>query len=49
MKIAIDKKSLNVPFNDDDDYVYLFDDEKLDDLLKTKQHCLYYKLFVLFL
>ena len=44
MKIAIDKNSLNVPFNDDDDYVYLFDDEKLDDLLKTKQHCLYYKL-----
>lgn len=41
MKIAIDKKSLNV-VNDKDDFIYLFDNESLQELLNLKMHCLHY-------
>lgn len=43
MKIAIDKNCVDKIKKDGNEYIYLFSDEKLDDLLKTKQHCLYYK------
>lgn len=42
MKIAVDKDSLNVVKNDKE-YVYLFDKQPFDDLIKTKLHCIYYK------
>lgn len=42
MKIAVDKESYKVAKNDGNEYVYLFNDETLDDLLKIKLHCLYY-------
>jgi len=44
MKIAIDKNTLNVAKNDGNEYIYLFDDENYDELLKTNLHCIYYKL-----
>ena len=44
MKIAVDKHSINA-VNNENEYIYLFDDtEKLDELLKTKMHCINYKL-----
>lgn len=42
MKIAVDKESYKVAKNDGNEYVYLFNDETLDDLLKIKLHCLHY-------
>lgn len=42
MRIAIDKKSLKA-INNKDEFIYLFDDEPLKDLLDTKLHCVYYK------
>ena len=42
MRIAIDKNSLKAR-RDDNEYIYLFDNEPLKDLLKTKMHCQYYK------
>ena len=42
MKIAIDKNSLTAIKKDDNEYIYLFDKEPLDDLLKTKMHCIRY-------
>ena len=42
MRIAIDKNSLKA-YKKDNDYIYLFDDEPLDDLLKLNMHCVYYK------
>lgn len=44
MKIAIDKNTINVAKKDDNEYIYLFDDESYDELLETKLHCLHYKL-----
>ena len=41
MKIAVDKNSVNVIGNKND-YIYLFDKEPLDKLLKLKVHCLHY-------
>lgn len=41
MKIAIDKKSLDV-VNDKDEFIYLFDNESLQELLNLKMHCLHY-------
>ena len=43
MKIAVDKDSMKVVKNDSNDYIYLFDKESLEELLKTKLHCIYYK------
>lgn len=42
MRIAIDKNSLKA-YKKDNDYIYLFDDEPLEDLLKLNLHCVYYK------
>lgn len=41
MRIAIDKNSLKA-LDNENDFIYLFDDEKLDDLLKLKINCLHY-------
>lgn len=43
MKIAIDKNSISAIKNDNNEYIYLFDDETLEDLLSKKLHCVYYK------
>lgn len=42
MKVAIDKKSKRVVKDDDNEYIYLFDKEKLEELLKLDLHCLRY-------
>ena len=42
MKIAVDKNSYKV-VNNDNEYIYLFDDEPLEKLLKIGLHCIYYK------
>lgn len=42
MKIAIDKNSLNA-IEPKNEYIYLFDKETLDELLKLKLHCINYK------
>ena len=42
MKIAIDKNSISA-IKKGNEYIYLFDDEPLQDLLKTNLHCMYYK------
>ena len=44
MKIAIDKDTYGkIKTNKKNEYVYLFDDERLEDLLKLNMHCLHYK------
>ncbi len=43
MKIAIDKNSIKKIKKGKNEYIYLFDDESLDELLETKLHCVYYK------
>ena len=43
MKVAIDKNSVNIAKKNGNEYIYLFDNEKLDELLKTNLHCVYYK------
>ena len=43
MKVAIDKNSVNIAKKNSNEYVYLFDNEELDELLKTNLHCIYYK------
>ena len=43
MKISIDKNSVNIPRKKNHEYIYLFDNEPLQQLLETKSHCLYYK------
>ena len=42
MKIAIDKNSIDA-IEPKNDYIYLFDKEPLDELLKINLHCIYYK------
>lgn len=42
MKIAIDKKSLKA-IDNENEFVYLFNDESLEELLKLNIHCMYYK------
>lgn len=42
MKIAIDKNSISA-IKDNNEYIYVFDNEPLKELLKTKLHCIYYK------
>ena len=43
MLIAIDKNSLKCERKKENEYIYLFDNEPLDELLKTKLHCIHYK------
>lgn len=43
MKIAVDKGSVDVVKNDGNEYIYLFDDETYEELLKLNIHCVYYK------
>ena len=43
MKIAVDKSTYHISKDKDKEYIYLFDDETLDELLKTNMHCVYYK------
>ena len=43
MKIAVDKNSYKIAHNDNNEYIYLFDDENYKDLLETSLHCVYYK------
>lgn len=42
MKVAIDKNSLDA-IKKDYEYIYLFDDEDFEDLIKLNLHCIYYK------
>lgn len=42
MRIAIDKDSLKA-YNNEDEFVYLFDDESYEDLLKLNMRCIYYQ------
>ena len=42
MKIAVDKNSYQIAKNDGNKYIYLFEDEPLEDLMKTKLHCMEY-------
>ena len=43
MKIAVDKNSINVVKNNKNEYIYLFNNEPLKQLIDTKSHCIYYK------
>ena len=43
MKIAVDKNSYKAIKKDNNEYIYLFDDETLEELLETKLHCMNYK------
>jgi len=43
MKIAIDKNSLNITKEKSNEYIYLFDNEPLEELEKLDIHCIYYK------
>ena len=41
MKIAIDKNSIDIVKKDGNEYIYVFDDDiDINDLLKTKLHCI---------
>lgn len=42
MRIAIDKNSLEVVKNDNNEYIYLFDNETYEELKATNLHCLRY-------
>ena len=42
MKIAVDKNSYQVAKKDKNKYVYLFDDETIEELIETNLHCLKY-------
>ena len=42
MKIAIDKNSKDIEIKKDNEYIYLFDDESINELLKTNMHCIRY-------
>ena len=43
MKIAIDKDSFKKIKKDSNEYIYLYDDESLEELIKKDIHCIYYK------
>lgn len=43
MKIAIDKNSLEAIKKDGNEYIYVFDDEPFNELIKTRLHCINYK------
>ena len=42
MKIAVDKNSYKVATNDGNTYIYLYEDEPLEQLMKTRLHCIEY-------
>ena len=42
MKIAVDKNSYKVAKDDGNKYIYLFEDEPLEELMKPKLHCMEY-------
>ena len=42
MKIAVDKNTYQVAKNDGNTYIYLYEDEALEDLMKTKLRCMEY-------
>ena len=42
MKIAVDKNSYQVAKNDGNKYIYLYEDEPLEQLMATKLHCMEY-------
>ena len=42
MKIAVDKNSYQVAKDDGNKYIYLYENETLEDLMKTKLHCIEY-------
>ena len=42
MKIAVDKNSYKVAKNDGNEYIYLYEEESLEDLMKTRLHCMEY-------
>lgn len=44
MKIAVDKNTIDkIKLDKDIEYIYLYDDEKLEDLKERNMHCMYYK------
>lgn len=43
MRIAVDKNSWQVAKNDGNKYIYLYEDESLQDLMKTRLHCMEYQ------
>ena len=43
MRIAIDKNTIGAIKKDQNEYIYLFDKETLEELKATKLHCIYYK------
>ena len=43
MKIAVDKYSYKIVEKDGNDYIYLFDNEPIDNLINTNLHCVNYK------
>lgn len=43
MKIAIDKNTLNAVKKDNNEYIYLYDDEPMQELIKKGLHCIQYK------
>ena len=42
MKIAVDKSSFEIVKNDGNEYIYLFQDETINELIKTNLHCVRY-------
>lgn len=42
MRIAVDRKSIRA-VKSNNEYIYLFDEEPLEDLIKLNMHCIYYK------
>ena len=47
MLIAVDKNSLQAVKKDKNNYVYLYEEEKLENLLKLDLHCMNYKYLIL--
>ena len=43
MKIAVDKNSISIVKKDNNEYIYLFNNENYNELLETGLHCMYYK------
>ena len=43
MKIAIDRNSMNITRKKGNEYIYLFENEPLEELIQKGLHCLYYK------
>ena len=42
MKIAVDKNTYQIAKDDGNKYIYLYEDETLENLMKTKLHCIRY-------